>query len=403
MKKTFRAMACLVALVLAFAALGVTAKADAYGYGVVYNSNSVNLRSEPSQYAEWLGAYPAGTWMSINGESGNWYYVTAPDGKGGYMSKNYVRVPQNSYGNIVVVDNPKATDFLNLREYPSYSAKVVDIYYNDVPCLVLSSSNGWYQVNVDGQIGYFRSEYVYQVNNVAYSTDVATVVTANGGGLNLRSAPNKNASILASLKNRSYVMVLEKGETWWKVSDNGQVGYVMASFLKDGIVQPTQQTGASGGSQNGGQSGSNAGSSTGSNTLGSFAIVTNPVSTQVLNLRETASTSARVLGQYRNGTRLRMLEQGTEWCKVEVVNTGKVGYMMTRYLTLNNLPAVPTLTVTHPQRSFVNLRSGPSMNTGRILLRMNHGSVVTVLEPGATWTKVNYNGNVGYAMNAFLK
>ena len=393
----------LTALVLAFLCIGAVTPAEAANgdFGLVYNSPSVNLRSQPNQYADWLGSYTTGTWLEINGESGNWYHVTGPDGKMGYMSKNYIRVPGNSYGTVVIVDNPKETSFLNMRETPSYSARVVDYYYNTTPGVVLGYQNGWYHVNVNGKTGYLRSEYVYEATNVPYAYQVATVVTANGGGLNMRFGPGSHYSIRQSLKNGTYVMVLEKGNAWWKVSVGGSVGYVMSSFMKDGIVKRENLGSVSGGTSSG--STSSGGTYYPPASANSYAVVTNPRPTQLLNLREQPNSDSRVLGQYKNGTRLTMLEQGSVWCKVRVDANGKVGYMMTRYLTLNNLPAVPTASVTHPQRTFVNLRTAPSVNTGRIITRMKHGVEVTILEPGTTWSKVDYNGSVGYCMTVYLK
>ena len=73
----------LTALVLAFLCIGAVTPAEAANgdFGLVYNSPSVNLRSQPNQYADWLGSYTTGTWLEINGETGNWYHVTGPDGK----------------------------------------------------------------------------------------------------------------------------------------------------------------------------------------------------------------------------------------------------------------------------------------------------------------------------------
>ena len=49
-----------------------------------------------------------------------------------------------------------------------------------------------------------------------------------------------------------------------------------------------------------------------------------------LNLRQTASLEAKVLGQYWTGTWIEILEKGDVWCKVKV--NGKEGYMMTKFL-----------------------------------------------------------------------
>ena len=76
--------------------------------------------------------------------------------------------------------------------------------------------------------------------------------------------------------------------------------------------------------------------------------------------------------------------------------------MMSDYLALQNLPAVPTMTVNHPKRSYVNLRSTPSLSGNVVLTHMPHGATVTVLTPGDTWVKVRYNGYTGYASKYFL-
>ena len=147
MKKKWLAVLVAALCMLAGSAL-------AADFGVVYNTDNLNLRAQGSSTSEWLGTYPRGTWVEMIGSQNNFYRVRLSDGRTGYMSKNYVRIPQDRHGNIVVVSNPTATGFLNMREYPSTSARVVDIYYNDVPCVVLGYNNGWYCVEINGQIGY---------------------------------------------------------------------------------------------------------------------------------------------------------------------------------------------------------------------------------------------------------
>lgn len=359
-------------------------------YGVVDHTSYVNLRSQPTQNSTRLGYYQPGVWMEITGESGNWYAVNGPDGKSGWMSKNFIAVSSDQVRTVGIVNNPNPRSYLNLRQSPSYHAKVLDYYYNGVPCTLLGLSNGWYKVMVDGQVGYFRAEFLRQASWIA-SDQVATIRTPNNSGLNLRVGPGKQYASLKQYRGGTYVMVLQKGTDWWRVSVDGYVGFMSASFLKDGIIKPA--LGGSGGSTVGG----------GSSGSGGYAVVTNPKANQVLNLRETASTASRVVAQCGNGTRLTVLAQGMEWCKVRVDRTGAEGYMMTDYLTLHDLPAYPTMTVSHPQKSFVNLRTSPGMSGNRVLARMPHGATVTVLVPGDSWVKVRYNGSTGYAVEYFLK
>ena len=187
MKKIRVWTAALVLLAVLLLALPALAETE---FGVVYNTDTLNLRQQATQYSNKLGMYVEGDWLTITGQSGNWYFVTGSDGRTGYVSKNYVKVQEPSYRVMGFVNNPKATSFLNLRAAPSYGATVVDYYYNGVPCVLLSQSAGWYHVRVDGVDGYFREEYINCINS-PYSEEVATIVTPNNSGLNLRSGARK--------------------------------------------------------------------------------------------------------------------------------------------------------------------------------------------------------------------
>lgn len=382
MKKTKLWLAALVlacALVLALPALAAELQ-----FGAVYNTDTLNLRQQATQNSTWLGQYNRGDWLTIFGSTGNWYYVTGSDGKTGYVSKNYVQVTEPEYRTIGLVANQKATAYLNLRAAPSYGATVVDYYYNGVPCVLLSQSNGWYHVRVDGVDGYFREEYITTAS-WATSEEVATIVSPNSGGVNLRVGPSMDYEILGQYKGGQYVLVLQQGNGWWKVSIDGKVGYIKTDFLKEGIRKPYEKE-----------------SSTVVKGVGT-AIVSNPKNTQVLNLRLQADATSRVLGQYRNGVRLTLLAYGTEWCKVQD-QSGTVGYMMTKYLTVKNLTDTAIMTVKHPQKTFVNLRSTPSMMTGTVLTKIPHGAAVTVLAPSSNgWVKVSYSRYTGYVVDYFLE
>ncbi len=354
-------------------------------FAVVNNTTRLNLRSEPSANATWLGAYDKGTWIQVSDATEKWYAVVTPDGKTGYMSKNYLNKGITAATNVAIVKNPVATQFLNLRRSPSYTAQVLGIYYNNTPALVLGGSDGWYHVRVDGIEGYFRGEYI-TLQTMVGSDDIATIVTPNNTNLNLREGPGKQYATIRQFRGGRMVMVLARGNDWWRVSIDGYLGFMSTDFLQEGIL-------------NGGTTG--GGSVTPPSGSG-YALVKNPQSSQVLNLREEPNTSARVLGKYKNGTRLTMLAQGSEWCHVVVDASGTPGFMMTKYLDLVNLPSTPTRKISHPQGTFVNLRNGPSLTGTQVIAQMPHGTQVEILVPGVDWAKVKYNGYVGYAVTYFM-
>lgn len=369
--------------------------ASGIDYALVSGTAKLNLRSGPGVEYEWIGAAAEGTWVLVTGESGNWYSVYLPDTQQtGYMSKNFLKTGPDSSaaGSTVVVSNPKATQFLNLRQYPDLNAPVLGIYYNGATFRLLSSEvNGWYQVEGYGMTGYFRREYV-RVSGA--SGQSAYVRAANGGKVNLRSAPTYSGStVLKQLPSGTAVTVLVSSSaagSFWKISCQGTTGYMDSSFLTATnpapvpyvppyVPVPDIQPAAQG-----------------------TATVNNPKSTQYLNLRAQPSTSAQVIAQYKNGVRFEVIEPGETWTKVYGAASGNIGYFMTRYLKLTGVSSSPTKRVQNGT-SYVNLRSRPSKTGGTVYQKVPSGAVVTILTPGDEWTQVRYNGKTGYMMTYFLK
>lgn len=116
-----------------------------------------------------------------------------------------------------------------------------------------------------------------------------------------------------------------------------------------------------------------------------------------LNLRETASLEARVLGQYPTGTWIEILEKGDEWSKVKV--NGKNGFMMSKYLSANT--GSSTMYVRTNTGIGLNLRKGPSMDA-EIITSYPIGTAVSVMKKGSGWYQVQVGENTGYMSSKFL-
>lgn len=373
------ALALVCALLLPAAAL-------AERYMTVTGTPSLNLRQGPASNTLLLGSYPRGAWVNVLSEYGNWAQVLTGDGKVGYMSKNYLTDATAANVQVAYVNNPRATQFLNLREYPSMSARVLRILFNGVPMPVLAAQDGWFHVDVNGVKGYVRGEYV-RLGYAPYGVGVATVRSPNSSAVNLRKGPSYDATVLGQVAGDRYVTVLERGSGWYRVFVDGLIGFINSDFLTDGLYASRDiaaQTGATNGA--------------GATRMG---VVANPRATQYLNLRAEPNTGSAVLGRFSNGVMVSVLQQGVEWCQVSVDLTGQIGYMMTQYLSLRNCARVPTVRVTHPQGGYVNLRSAPSMTAG-VKLRIPNGAELTVLAPGTEWEYVSYQGYAGYVVTYFM-
>lgn len=390
MKRHFLGKALILVAIASLLLCGtpLAAQADIVAdYAVVTGTDNLNLRQGPGSEYGWLGSAPRGAWVRLLGESGNWYYVVIVNsGLTGYMSKNFLVTAGTEDTSTGVVSNPVSTQFLNLRQYPSLTAPVLGIYYNGATFRVLSAITGWYQVEIDGITGYFRQEFV-RVGSGSTGGTVAYVKSPNSGKVNLRSAPTYDgSSIVGQFAAGTQARVLLKGQDFWKVSVNGLTGYMDSAFLTASssiapapTASPVNPRPATQG----------------------YAIVSNPKSTQYLNLRAQPSTSAKVIAQYKNGIRFEVVAPGETWCKVYGSASGNTGYIMTKYLKLYNVSSF--VKTVQNGSTYVNLRSAPSKSSGTVYQRVYSGAQVTVLTPGDEWTQVRYGSIVGYMMTCFLK
>lgn len=319
-------IARICAAVLLMALLPVLALAADFA---VVTGGRLNLRQYASTSSSSLGKYASGAWVEIRGTGSNGFmYVRTMDGKTGYMAQNYLKTAAVANNATVRYANG---GYVNLRSGPALTYSVVTRVTSGSQVTVVNDSYEWNYVSlvINGQTvyGYMHDSFLDR------STSSSVVTTRNGGKVNVRSGPSSNYSSVGKLASGTQVTVLLKGNGWYYITGGGITGFMSTQYL----------------SGSGSTVGSNTGSSSGTTGV-QIAYVNNPKSTQVLNLRETASQTARSIGQYRNGTQVRVIAKGSTWCEVYVGT--KHGYMMTRYLSFDGSYIQPTYTAT-PQIVYI--------------------------------------------------
>lgn len=256
---------------------------------------------------------------------------------------------------------------LNLRASADLTAQILGKYPTGTWVMVLEEGDPFDKVQVGGKTGFMMKSFLTGGNDAAIAARF--VRTNTGAGVNLRGSPEDSGTVITGVAEGTKVDVLVKGVTWYKVRVDSQTGYIASKYLA---------TEAGGASQ--------------------YAVVNNPKNSQYLNLRETASQTAAVLGRYKNYTPVSVLSGGDAWCKVQV--DGKTGYMMTAYLKMTAAPFAAT--VSNPNGgSVVNFRSGPSWSAS-VISKLPVGTGVTVLNKGTDWTLVSASGATGYVSTWFL-
>ncbi|MEG0742113.1 MAG: SH3 domain-containing protein [Clostridia bacterium] len=275
---------------------------------------------------------------------------------------------------------------LNLRKEPSYTAEVIGQYPTGTWMTVVGQDGDWSKVTVNGKSGYVLSQYL---GDGMGAPGTAYVRTNTGANLNMRTQPSLQSDIIGSFKNGTAVTVKQQGAGWCQVELNGTLGYMASRYLS-----------------------TSAGGSGGSDTTGypKQGVVKNPGANQVLLLREKASTDARVIGYFGNGTSVTLKGESGSFYKVTV--GGKDGYMMKKFIKVTSsseggsstLPTAPfTAKLVNPNgNSIVNFRSAPGLNAS-IIKAYPVGTEITVTAVGDVWCKAEIDGVSGYVSSYFFK
>ncbi len=201
----------------------------------------LNLREEPGMDGAIITSYKPGTQVKVLQKGVAWSRVSV-GGQEGFMATQYLNFGSGSSsstgsttGKIALVNNPKDTQVLNLRQSASLDAKVLDYYRNGVKVTILKSGSTWHKVQVeDGKIGYMMAKFLKMTNETGETQPyTATLINVNGGKIvNFRSGPSLNASIIRTVPVGTSITVLEHGTDWCKVDVEGEIGYISTWFMK---------------------------------------------------------------------------------------------------------------------------------------------------------------------------
>lgn len=201
------------------------------------NKGRVNLRTGPGKQYSASASVPANSYVMVLCRGKDWWQVSW-NGKAGFMSAEFLSEGL-AIGNdpitpaasgYAIVNNPKATQYLNLREQPSQSARSLGGYKNGVQVKVLNQGNIWCQVQVNGKTGYMMTKYLL-FNNLP-GTAVKTVTHPDKTFVYLRASASTGGAALKKVLHGTQVYVLTPGTVWSQVTYNGVTGYMMTSFLK---------------------------------------------------------------------------------------------------------------------------------------------------------------------------
>ena len=307
MKHRQKLSLAIYALALCFAFCTAYSFAGAERIGKVKGGWLI-LRSMPSYSGKQISSYPTGTEVTINGESGNWYAVTAPDGLTGYMRASFLTVSGDDLveGKDAWVVSRNGLN-VRLRKGPGTKYGVIASYAPYTKCTVLSKQGDFTQISIGKLTGYMMTQYLTatEPDNGNYNTIIYDiyVTSSNGGGVNLRSSPSKGHNVIGFYDVGTKGGMIKPGAAWCLISIDGKQGYMMTQFLtttKPSAVFPT----------------------------GGYCVISQ--NGKNVNLRNGPGLNYPVISSFPPGTSLTVVTPGPEWNFIKI--NGIYGYMMTKFI-----------------------------------------------------------------------
>ncbi len=393
------------------------------------SGGTVNIRSKASTAGSVVEQLAADTQVTLLGMTGDWYYVSAPSGKTGYIRHDYITLT----GSALIAQGKISASAVNYRTGPATSYAAVGRLSQDTQLGIYGMVDGWYKVKAmsTGQDGFISKDYVIITQAVAdtsavspspapaatqtaaaatptptptateqdatpiptaqgaTSTPVATPAPTlapefaasgvlNAGGVNIRAGASTSTRSYGRLMKSTAVDIYEKTGSWYRVrvSATGLEGYVYAKYISLMQLSSTSSSGTS----------SSAGYINASGVM----------------LRGGPDTRYNSLGRMARNTSVKVMGSMGGWYQIEVPSAKLTGYTLAKYVTMTGtVKADSTIGVVTGN---LNLRAQPtSSSSSRILQVMSKGATVTVYSVVNGWCYVDYLGTKGYCSAAYIK
>ena len=380
-----------------------SSEASAAQIGVV-NTSALNVRSGAGTNHSIIGKLYKGDKVDILDSSNDWYKVKLSNGKIGWASSQYIDTNHsaNSQNNGTV-----NTSALNVRQGAGTNYSIIGKLYKGDVVNILSSSNGWYKIELsNGSTGWVSSQYITLNDSSSDSantpsdsedsTEINKKGTVNTSALNVRQGAGTNYSIIGKLYKGDVVNILSSSNGWYKIElSNGSTGWVSSQYI---TLNDSSSDSAN--------TPSDSEDSTEINKKGT-------VNTSALNVRQGAGTNYSIIGKLYKGDVVNILSSSNGWYKIELSN-GSTGWVSSQYITLNDSSSDSANTPSDSEdsteinkkgtvnTSALNVRQGAGTNYS-IIGKLYKGDVVNILSSSNGWYKIELsNGSTGWVSSQYI-
>ena len=195
-------------------------------------------------------------------------------------------------------------------------------------------------------------------------------------------------------------LMVEHPEVLQYISElDSQVSIAVGEKLANQVAEETQaaETGTEEGSTDGQDVQTENGEQQQAEDQGPQYVTT----TTTVNVRSSDSEQADKLGKVSGGTKLQVLEQRPNgWTKVDY--EGKEGYIKTEFLQLAESAAGAETIGTVTATTNINVRASASETADRLGV-LSGGDSAELVGTEGDWSKIKYNGQIGYVKSEYVQ
>lgn len=138
---------------------------------------------------------------------------------------------QNTYPGKVVNINT----YLNLRSGATTNSQIVGRLYKNNSVNIISKVGSWYKLLYNGRIAYAYGEYISPSSSSSSAKKVGKKmgqVQRVSSYLTIRNGNSTNCRAIGSLRPNQKVEVLSSSNGWYKINNNGKIGWVYGYYLR---------------------------------------------------------------------------------------------------------------------------------------------------------------------------
>lgn len=299
---------------------------------------------------------------------GSYTYVIY-EGTGGYMPTSAFTADDSQPTVNIVATGTVNANAVNLRQTTSDSstilAKVNKGASLQVVALYVSSTR--HAVLYNGKTMYIYSTYITLSGGAKKTLSAAATIrkTASDSGTAVTSvAKGKSVTVYSTSGDYSYVVY------------GTSAGYIPTSAVTASLTTSTPTTPTS-------------------STVTGYGNVINV--NNAVNIRSAASASSTLLGNVTKGSTVLITAANVASGWHQILYNGQTAYVSSSYTAIYGTTYKGVVNATT-----LNLRKAGS-GTSTILKVLKRNDTVVVLQKGASWTKVYYNGTTGYMSTQYLK